>query len=191
MFPKKFSCNIRNGNWRDDKVRKSSTSKSCSEAGWCCDLGHASAVKSSSIIPRPAQHRPGFNKQLNFATSAVEATRRPGERLNCCSHLLEQQTAWPGVQPPDDGWRAAGNEHLYQAALSSSSRSRQARFLSNCIGFSNFLSQDKWIEILRGEGRLLSATLWWLLLMIHLVFRARPDACWLLLSVHRGFFTFL
>lgn len=81
----------------------------------------------------------------------AEATSWPSRRSHC-SHLLERPTTWPGERPPDDGWCAAGNERLYQAALSSTSRSRQARFLSNCIGFSNFLFQDEWMEILRGEG---------------------------------------
>lgn len=81
----------------------------------------------------------------------AEATSWPSLRSHC-SHLLERPTSWPGERPPDDGWCAAGNERLYQAALSSTSRSRQARFLSNCIGFSNFLFQDEWMEILRGEG---------------------------------------
>lgn len=122
-----------------------------------------------------------FLKQLNFITSAMKTMRRRSE----------QRTAWPGEQPPDDGWRTAGNERLYQAALSSSSRSRQARFLSNCIGFSNFLFQDEWMEILTGVAGLLSATLGWLLLMIHLVFRPCPNTCWILLSVDGGLVTFL
>lgn len=132
-----------------------------------------------------------FSKQLNFITSPMEAMRQRSEQLNCYSHLLEQQTAWPGEQPPDDGWRTAGNERLYQAVLSSSSRSRQARFLSNCIGFSNFLFQDEWMEILRGVVGLLSATLGWLLLMIHLVFRPCPNTCWILLSVDGRLVTYL
>lgn len=124
----------------------SCSSKSCSKPGCYCDPGYGSEQQLT-------EHRVGFYEQLNFVTSAAEATRRRSQQLDRCSHLLEQQTVWPGEQPPDDGWSAAGNERLYQAALSSSSRSRQARFLSNCIGFSNFLFQDKWIEILRGgEG---------------------------------------
>ncbi len=129
--------------------------KSCTEPGWYCDRGFASPLKSSYSFPTVCAEQNELLQTTNFVTSAVEAVRRRSEQLNCCSHLLEQQTAWPGEQPPDDGWRAAGNERLYQAALSSSSRSRQARFLSNCIGFSNFLFQDKWIEILRGEGVLI------------------------------------
>lgn len=37
-------------------------------------------------------------------------------------------------EPVDDGWNRAGNQQPYQVALSHSSRSRQARFLSKPIG---------------------------------------------------------
>lgn len=86
-------------------------------------------------------------------TPAAEATRRRrAERAAAVIYCWSsRQFDREGERPPDDGWRAAGNERLYQAALSCSSRSRQARFLSNCIGFSNFLFQDEWIEILKEE----------------------------------------
>lgn len=115
-----------------------------------------------------------------------EATRQRSVQPSLRSHLLDPADSLTrGATPSDDGWRAAGNERRYQAALSSSSRSRRARFLSNCIGFSNFLFQDEWMEIPRGgggggvqrRGGLLSATLGWLLLMIRLVFRACPNTC--------------
>lgn len=111
------------------------------------------------------QPGPAFYKQLNFCN------------LGSGASSSSIGTAWPPPRPlQDDGWSAAGNKRLYQAALSPSSRSRQARFLSNCIGFSNFLFQDKWIEILKGGGCLLSATRGWLLLMIHLVFLSQLAA---------------
>lgn len=97
-----------------------------------------------------------FYKQLNFCNlGGHEAAERSEQLIYWSSRQLDQGCI-THPNPPDDGWSAAGNERLYQGALSPSSRSRQARFLSNCIGFSNFLFQDEWIEILRwGEGLLI------------------------------------
>lgn len=91
--------------------------------------------------------------------------------------------------PPDDGWSAARKRSPLSGRIIPRSRSRQARFLSNCIGFSNFLFWDEWIEILVvllivcGPAVIITydpfSILGWF------------DACWWLISVLCSDFTFL
>lgn len=149
-----------------DKVRKCLTS--CSKPGCLCSTQWA------------------FYKQLNFVTSAVEATRRRSAAVIYWSSRQLDQGSNPRMT---DGARPETSAFIrphYPPAADPDRPDFYRTVLDLVISFSKTNGLRYW----GGRGGLLSATPGWLLLMIHLVFRACPDTCWLLLSVHRGLFTF-
>lgn len=73
----------------------------------------------------------GYQAKLRsrFRNSGANA-RDPGNG----GHEAVASSTGAADEPADDGWNRAGNQKPYQVALSHSSRSRQARFLSKPAG---------------------------------------------------------